>query len=129
MSTDDLLWQPIGAILLTTDWQIINAEVNGQTLRFTYLVDWDIWNAEFDRRAFAIARFYYSANGDNLVSPSFRLYPKAIKEIRDLPVPKGLSDRGLLTRSLGVKGIRLNRYAKFNQIPIIPWQLQIDYLL
>lgn len=128
MSTDSLLWQPIGEILLTTDWQIIDTEINGQTFRFTYSVDWNIWNTEFDRRAFAIARFYYSVDGDSLVSPSFRLYPKATKEIRDLPIPKGFNDRGLLTRSLGVKGIRLSRYAVFNQIPIIPWQLQIDYL-
>lgn len=129
--TDNLgFWESIGEVTLTTSWLLLPEEIiDGEQFRFTYNLDWDEWARELDLRAYIIARFYY-VTGDNVnVTPVFKLFPKQEPELRIYVISEKLKESGAIVRSLGVKGIRLNRRFYYSNAPIINMKLKVEYLL
>lgn len=131
MVTDSLgNWTSIGQLLVAPDWQLFSSEIiHGSTFRFTYAVNWDSWKNSVDGKTYIVARFYYPNGNDIIVSPCFKLFPKQQKEIRQLLLPKELEAKGIVTRSLGIKAIRIGKYSKMIKAPIVPWSLQVEYLI
>lgn len=128
--TDNLgTWDTAGEATVTNNWQILPGEIYGETLRFTYNLDWDEWTREIDLRAYIVGRFYYPVGDTIEVTPQFRLYPKQLKELREFSILSSFVEQGILIRSLGVKAVRLNSKFYFSNAPIINMSLKVDYLL
>lgn len=123
------IWQSIGEVTLTHDWQLFDEElISGETLRFTYIVNWNKWKINIDDKAYIIGRFYYPTGDDINVSPSFKLIPKLQQEVRQYKIPDRFNESGTVIRSLGVKAIRYNRYIG-TDAPIDNLKLKAEYLI
>jgi hypothetical protein len=123
-------WESVGEVTVSTNWQLFPEEIlNGENFRFTYILDWDEWARELDLRAYIIARFYYATGNAVNVSPTFKLFPKEFPELRSYPYPEKYRELGSILRSIGLKGVRLNRRFYFSNVPIINMKLKCEYLL
>lgn len=121
--TDSLgTWDNLGIITLSTDWQIFQATIIAtKVIRFTYLYDLEEWEAGGKYKAYIISRFYYPGV-NQIVSPSFRLYPKPEQEIRLFPGNESVLN-------LGAKKIFYTKKFNFTNLPSIIIRLQAEALL
>ncbi|PAX52008.1 hypothetical protein [Brunnivagina elsteri] len=126
------IWDSVGEVTVNAvDWSLFPGVIfNGETFRFSYTTDWDKWIFALDDRINIICRFRYGASSSNqIVSPSFRLYPKQDKEIRQYKITDKFRESELTERRIECKAIR--RYNRF--IPasagVANLQLKIEYLL
>jgi hypothetical protein len=109
-------WNSLGAVIVSTDWQVIDQATSASTFRISFLGDLDrTWY-------FARIRQYYSAEE---VSLSTRIYPKQESIILELPIPQELQSQGVTARYLGVCKFPFRRYTVVDS----DWQIMIEELV
>jgi hypothetical protein len=123
-------WDNIGTMQLSPlQWVVFPGVIfSGELFRFTYITDWNRWEFALDDRVNIFCRFIYGTS-DRIVSPSFLLYPKQEKEVRQYFIPQKFKDEDILERTLEVKAKR--RYGRFISVNdgIADISLKVEYLI
>lgn len=118
------VWEVLGEIALSESPSYLFVPNSAKKIiRFSYLIDWNVWDNNSSVRSNCLVRWHYG-NNNELVGLYSKLYPK--KESNIITYNLITNNIGLVPRKLEARIIRQGWRLRSPGTTMLPWNLKVE---